>query len=87
MPVTKLFIALDETVAARVADAAARQGSSVSAWLNHAAENALAVEAGLQAVREWEADHGELTADELAAADALLDGAGATARRADLIEV
>lgn len=30
-------------------------------------------EAGLAAVRDWEADHGELTADELAAADALLD--------------
>ena len=53
--------------------AAERAGVSVSAWLNHAAENELAIEAGLDAVRAWEADHGELTAKELAAADKLLD--------------
>lgn len=73
MPVKKLSIALDDTVAARVAQAAKRAGVSVSAWLNHAAENELSIGAGLDAVREWETDHGELTSDELAAADLLLD--------------
>jgi hypothetical protein len=33
----------------------------------------LAIEAGLDAVRAWEADHGPFTEDELAEADAVLD--------------
>ena len=82
MPVRKLSIALDDTIAEGVVRAAARAGVSVSAWLNHAAENELAIEAGLDAVREWEAEHGTLTADELAAADTLLDRVLDDARRA-----
>ena len=78
----KLSVALDDTVAREVARAADRAGVSVSAWLNHAAENELAVEAGLDAVCEWEAEHGELTAKELAAADKLLDRVLHDARRA-----
>jgi predicted transcriptional regulator len=73
MAVRKLSVALDESVADRVARAAARSDMSVSAWLNQAAENELALEAGLEAIREWEADHDELTPEELAAADSLLD--------------
>ena len=78
----KLSVALDDAVAQQVALAADRAGVSVSAWLNHAAANELAIEAGLDAVREWEAEHGELTADELAAADKLLDRVLQDARRA-----
>ena len=73
MAVKKISIALDESVAENVALAAEGAGLSVSAWLNHAAENELAIEAGLDAVREWEADHGALTATELADADEVLD--------------
>lgn len=80
--VRKLSVALDEEVAAQVVRAAERAGMSVSAWLNHAAENELAIEAGHDAVREWEADHGMLTAEELAAADVLLDRVLESARRA-----
>lgn len=82
MAVKKLSVALDDTVAAQVALAAERAGVSVSAWLNHAAANELSIEAGLDAVREWEADHGELTPEELAAADSLLDRVTVAARRA-----
>lgn len=82
MAVKKLSVALDDTVAREVALAADRAGVSVSAWLNHAAENELAIEAGLDAVREWEVEHGELTAEELAAADKLLDRVLHDARRA-----
>jgi hypothetical protein len=78
----KELAALDDVVAREVALAADRAGVSVSAWLNHAAENELAIEAGPDAVREWEAEHGELTADELAAADKLLDHVLRDARRA-----
>lgn len=73
VPVKKLSIALDDDVAEAASRAAERAGLSLSAWLNHAAENELAVESGLAAVRAWEADHGELTGDELAEADRILD--------------
>jgi hypothetical protein len=73
MPVRKLSVALDESVAQGAALAAERHGVSLSAWLNAAAVRALVVEEGLAAVQAWEADHGELTAEELAWADAVLD--------------
>lgn len=73
MTVRKLSVALDHSIAAAAAEAAARAGLSLSAWLNRAAENELAIERGLIAVSEWEAEHGELTAAELEAADRLLD--------------
>lgn len=73
MAVSKLSVALENEVAEAARSSAERAGISLSAWLNHAAENALAVEAGLDAVRDWEADHGELSEAELAEADAVLD--------------
>jgi uncharacterized protein YaeQ len=73
VPVKKLSVALDESVAGRASEAAERHGLSLSAWLNAAAERALLLEAGLAAVAEWEAEHGALTADELAWADSVLD--------------
>ena len=75
MGVKKLSIALDERVAAAAAASAERHGLSLSAWLNRAAENSLAIEDGLAAVAEWEAEHGAFTAEEIAAADAVLDAA------------
>jgi hypothetical protein len=75
MGVKKLSIALDERIAAAAAASAERQGLSLSAWVNRAAENALAIEDGLAAVAEWENEHGPLSAEELAAADAVLDAA------------
>ena len=75
MTVKKLSIALDGEVAAAAGRAAARSGLSLSAWLNDAAANALEVERGLEAVREWEAEHGAFTAAELEEADRVLDRA------------
>jgi hypothetical protein len=75
MGVKKLSVALHERVAEAAAASAERHGLSLSAWLNRAAENALAIEDGLAAVAEWEAEHGPLSAEELAAADAILDAA------------
>lgn len=74
MAVRKLSVALDESVATEAANAAERHGVSLSAWLNAAAERALVVETGLAGVAEWEAEHGALTAEELAWADTILDG-------------
>jgi hypothetical protein len=73
MVVRKLSVALEDGVAEAAGQAAERAGVSLSAWLNHAAENELAIETGIDAVRAWEADHGVLSDDELAAADTLLD--------------
>ena len=73
MAVKKLSVALDRSVAEEAATAAQRHGLSLSAWLNTAAARALALEEGLAAVREWEHEHGNLTSEELAWADAILE--------------
>jgi hypothetical protein len=71
----KLSIALDEPVARAARQSAAKRGISLSAWLNEASRNALAIEDGLVAVAEWEAEQGKLSLEDLAAADAVLDDA------------
>jgi hypothetical protein len=55
---------------ARIAAAAHAEGLTVSAWLVRSAERELTVRAGLAAVAEWEAEHGELTEAEKAEARA-----------------
>jgi hypothetical protein len=76
MPAQKLSIALEESVAQAARDAAERRGISLSAWMNEASRNALAIEDGLAGVAEWEAEHGPPSADAVAEANAVLDGAG-----------
>ncbi len=74
MAVEKLSVALEERVAAAARAAATREGTSLSAWLSRAAEQALRIDEGLRAVAEWESEQGALTVAERAAADAALDG-------------
>jgi hypothetical protein len=69
-PSPKLAITVDPDVHAGVLQAAADEGVSVSAWMTSAARQALLVRDGLAAVAEWEAEHGALTDDEMAAARA-----------------
>ena len=69
------LIALEERVPEAARKAAEREGISLSAWLNQASANALAVKDGLVGVAEWEAEHGPLSQEELAAADAALEAA------------
>jgi len=64
----KLAVTVDADVHARVLDAAAAEGTSVSAWITNAARRALLVRDGLAAVAEWEAEHGTLTPAEMEAA-------------------
>jgi hypothetical protein len=59
---------VDADVHDRVIATAAAEGMSVSAWMTEAARRALLVRDGLAAVAEWEAEFGNLTAAELAAA-------------------
>jgi hypothetical protein len=81
MAVRKLSIALEEDVARAAREAAEREGLSLSAWVNEAAREALAIEDGLAAVAEYEAENGPFTEEELAAADAALIEDGILPRR------
>jgi hypothetical protein len=69
-PSPKLAITVDPEVHRRVVAAAADDGVSVSAWMTDAARRALKIRDGLEAVAEWEREHGEFTEDELTAARA-----------------
>lgn len=73
MAVKRISVELDPNVAEAAALAAEEQGKSLSAWLNDAARGRLVVERGLRAVVAWETEHGALTADERAAAEAVMD--------------
>ena len=75
MSVRKLSVAFDDAGVRAAAASARREGVSLSAWLDRAAREALAIEDGLRAVAEWEAGHGVLTPAELATADAIPDRA------------
>jgi hypothetical protein len=73
-PAVKLAVTVDADVHAKVVEAAAAEGTSVSAWITAAARRALLVRDGLAAVAEWEAEHGALTEAELEAARARIEG-------------
>jgi hypothetical protein len=62
--------------------AAASAGMSEPEWLDKQIEDRIAILSGLRHVAEWEAEHGTITEEELAAADARLDAAGIIDRRA-----
>ena len=81
MAVKKISVALEPDVAEAAASAARAHGQSLSAWLNDAARGRLVLERGTQAVQGWQDEHGELTEDERASADALLDELLGTSRR------
>ena len=82
MAVKKLSVAIDQDIAAAAAASAEAAGLSLSAWMNQAAVSALVGERGLAGVRAWEAEHGELTDEELADADRILDEVLGKKRRA-----
>ena len=67
-PSPKLAITVDPDVHAHVLAAAEQDGVSVSAWMTEAARRALLIRDGLDAVAEWEAEHGKFTDDEKDAA-------------------
>ena len=71
--VRKLSVALDEHIAAAAAAAAERDGLSLSAWISAALAESLAIDAGLAAVAAYAAEHGPFTAEELVAADEIVE--------------
>jgi hypothetical protein len=66
--VAKLSISFDSDLGNAVRGAAHHRGSSLSAWLADAATAKLRAEALAGYLEDWEEEHGELTADELAGA-------------------
>ncbi|MBO0842260.1 MAG: hypothetical protein J2O46_03680 [Nocardioides sp.] len=68
----KLAITVAPDVYDGIKEQAEREGVSVSAWVTEAARDRLKIIEGLAAVAEWEAEHGALSEDELARADAEL---------------
>jgi hypothetical protein len=70
--VTKRSVSLADDVASAVETAAREDGLSFSAWLSQAAERQLRVREGLRGVASFESEAGPLSAEEIAAGEALL---------------
>jgi len=66
--VDKLSISFDPALGDAVRTAAARSGRGLSGWLADAASSRLRAEALTEFLDGWEAEHGELTAEELSVA-------------------
>lgn len=64
-PSLKLAMTIDPDVHENILAAAARDGVSVSAWMASAAREALQRRAGLEAIAEWEKQHGAFSTDEM----------------------
>lgn len=79
--VKKISVALEPEVAKAAAAAAAREGTSLSAWMNRAAEHELKIDEGLAGVRWYEEHYGAFTEAERAETRRELDRALRRARR------
>jgi hypothetical protein len=69
MKVDKLSISFEPDLGDAVRSAAAQAGKPVSSWLAEAAASKLRAEALAAFLAAWEAEHGALTADEVARAE------------------
>jgi hypothetical protein len=69
----KRSISLPPAIAAAIDLEAARQGTTMSAWLARAAAHQLRLEAGRRGIAEWEQENGALTEIELADAQKTVD--------------
>jgi hypothetical protein len=72
MKVDKLSISFEAELGDAVRAAAKRSGAGISGWLAQAAAARLRADALSEFLDAWEAEHGPLTVDELAAAAAQL---------------
>lgn len=82
MKVDKLSISFDPDLGDAVRTAAKRSGRGLSGWLAEAAAARLRAEALTEFLDGWEAEHGELTPQELAKASAELGLPAASASEA-----
>jgi hypothetical protein len=77
MATKKVTITLDESLVEALAGAAEEEGIPLSRLVAGAAERELRLRAGRDVIREWQAEHGAFTPEELAAARADLAAADA----------
>lgn len=61
-------MSIDDETAAAIERAAAEEDTTFSAWLTRAAQRQLRIHEGLRAVADYEAEVGEITEQEMAAA-------------------
>lgn len=78
MAVVKRSVSFKREVWEQIARITGDEGSQVSALVNAALDHYLRLRQGLNAVREWEAEYGSFTPEELTEADRVLDQAGVT---------
>lgn len=69
MKVDKLSVSFEPDLGDAVRSAAAQAGKPVSSWLAEAAASKLRAEALADFLADWEAEHGVLTAQEVARAE------------------
>lgn len=69
MAMERLSVSLPEELAGRIREAANEDGSTLSAWLAHAAESQLLLRNARHAIAAWERDHGPIADAELAAVE------------------
>ncbi len=69
MKVDKLSVSFDPELGDAVRSAAAQAGKPLSAWLAEAAASKLRAEALAEFLADWQAEHGVLTAAEIARAE------------------
>ena len=69
MKVDKLSVSFDPELGDAVRSAAAQAGKPLSSWLADAAASKLRAEALAEFLDGWEAEHGVLTAEDLARAE------------------
>jgi hypothetical protein len=70
--VDKLSISFEAALGDQVREAARKAGRGLSSWLADAAAAKLRSEALASFLEEWESEHGHITAEELAQAEAEL---------------
>ncbi|MGQ0464199.1 MAG: hypothetical protein ACT4QG_02645 [Sporichthyaceae bacterium] len=80
MPRAKRSVSLPAELADAIERAAEESGTTFSGWLAQTAAHRLRLEAGRRGLAEWEAEHGPLTAEELA--DGLARARSALGRKA-----
>jgi hypothetical protein len=75
MTVTKRSVSIQPDVCAEVIRLTGEDRAQFSALVNEALRHYLRIQHGLRAAREWEAEFGALTPEEIAEADRILDAA------------
>src|SRR5438552_2884811 len=76
----KITITLPEDVLAYVQRFTKEMGMPISTWIAETVEHEIRIREGLAAMREWEAEHGAFTEEEIAWADAQIAAADAQHR-------